>query len=81
MNKSDFRPTRENGEIDVGPRVRVSYRNWRGEIANREISPVGIWYGTTKWHPRVCWLLHCYDWGKDDWRDYALADCNFRERE
>lgn len=73
-------PITETGKPDVGPPVTVEYRNYRGEVATRRVSPVGIWYGNTDWHPELGWLLHCYDWGKEDWRDYSLTDCNFRER-
>jgi hypothetical protein len=73
-----FRPTLDNGTPDVGPAVRVRYTNWRGETADRAISPVKVWFGTTEFHPSEAWLLHCYDHGKTDWRDYALADCDFR---
>ena len=72
------KPTRDDGTPDVGPPVFVMYTNYLGETARREISPVGIWFGSTDWHPKNGWLLHCYDWGKKDWRDYELLSCDFR---
>lgn len=62
---------------DIGPRISVTYTNYRGETAKRTISPIEIWFGQTKWHPKLGWLLHCYDWEKEAFRDYALADCDF----
>lgn len=64
-------------KVDAGPKLHVSYTNYRGEPAVRLISPDGLWFGTTEWHPEPGWLLRCYDWDKTAWRDYALADCDF----
>lgn len=79
QNAWSFRPAHRDGSPDVGPPVLVDYSNYRGEVARRRILPVGVWLGSTEWHPQRGWLLHCYDWDRGDWRDYALADCNFRE--
>lgn len=76
--RAGFRPTLADGTPDVRSAVRVTYTNWRGETANRVISPVKIWFGATEFHPSEAWLLHCYDHGKADWRDYELAACDFR---
>lgn len=73
-----FRPTRADGSPDVGPPIIVCYKNWQGKTDDRTISPVMVWYGSTKWHPREGWILHCYDWRHRDWRDYSLAECDFR---
>lgn len=51
-------PITETGKPDVGPPVTVEYRNYRGDVATRRISPVGLWYGNTDWHPKLGWLLH-----------------------
>lgn len=76
MDAADFKPTRD-GRPDVGPPVYVEYKNYRGEVARRKVSPVGVWYGVTDWHKSPGWLVHLYDWDKCAWRDYALIDCNF----
>lgn len=54
--------------------VRILYKNWRGEIAERVIEPQRIWFGTTQWHPTSQWLLHAYDQDRNAERDFALAD-------
>lgn len=78
MDRSDFKPTRADGSPDVGPEIALDYTNYRRETARRRISIVGVWFGTTEHHPnRPRYLLHCYDWDKQDWLDYALEDCNF----
>lgn len=77
MEQRDFRRINSDGTPDVGPKILLSYTNYRGETQTRTISPVGLWFGQTEYHPKLGWLLHCYDWDKADWRDYSLADCDF----
>lgn len=57
--------------------IQVVYRNYRGEVATRDISPEYVWYGVTDWHPKEGYLLHAYDHEKQAYRDFALADCDF----
>lgn len=57
--------------------IKVVYRNYRGEVATRTLSPEYVWYGTTDWHPKEGYLLHAYDHEKQAYRDFALADCDF----
>ncbi len=66
--------------------LTIIYRNWRGEISERQIVPmirdeadglssVGpLWFGITKWHPVPCWLLHALDTAKGERRDFRLID-------
>lgn len=57
--------------------ITMTYRNWRGEVAQRTIRPVAIWFGKTDWHPEPGWLLNAWDCDKGERRDFALADCQF----
>lgn len=57
--------------------IDVVYRNHRGDVATRTVTPRQVWYGTTEWHPRPQWLLDVWDHGKNAERTYALADCDF----
>ena len=45
-----------------GERIRVRYKNWRGEVAIRHIALEGvpIW-ARSEWHPEPQWLI----WGSD----------------
>lgn len=61
-------------EADV---IKMTYRNYRGEVSRRTISPISIWFGTTDWHPEPGWLLSGIDMDKGERRDFALADCQF----
>lgn len=57
--------------------LTMLYRNWRGEIRVRTIKPLGLRYGTTKWHPDPGWLLTVWDFDKEAERDFALSACQF----
>lgn len=57
--------------------ITMTYRNWRGEVAQRTIRPVALWFGKTDWHPEPGWLLSAWDCDKGERRDFALADCQF----
>lgn len=59
--------------------ITMTYRNWRGEIAEREIAPISIWFGHTDWHTEPQWLLRATDVEKEAERDFALADCQFAD--
>lgn len=52
----------------------ATYRNYRGEVSERTITPKRVWYGSTEWHPEPCWLLTAHDHDKGADRDFALAD-------
>ena len=68
-----------NGYIinNVSP-VKVNYKNWRGEIREREIIIKGLIFGSTKWHPEEQWLLNAIDVEDNKEKQFALRDCNFR---
>lgn len=53
---------------------RVTYRNWRGEVAERVITPIRVWFGSTEWHPEPQWFLRAMDEEKGAERDFALRD-------
>ncbi|MBB2973983.1 hypothetical protein [Mesorhizobium sp. RMAD-H1] len=57
-----------------GEPVQLLYRNWRDEVSLRSITPLRVWYGSTKWHPDAQWLLTAHDHDKGAERDFALKD-------
>lgn len=59
--------------------IDMTYRNYRGEIAERCIIPDRVRFGSTDWHPEPGWLLHAFDTDKGAFRDFALADCQFAD--
>lgn len=54
--------------------LTVTYRNWRGEVGERTITPIRVWFGATDWHPEPQWLLEAFDHDKGANRDFALKD-------
>ena len=54
--------------------VKICYRNHRGEVGLRLITPIEIWFGRTQWHEGNQWLLKAHDHNKDAVRDFALQD-------
>lgn len=53
-------------------KVKVLYTNWKGETRAREIIPVRLWYGSTKWHPEDQYLLEAVDCEDNRSKDFAL---------
>ena len=72
-------PTDEARAIAEAVQITMTYRNWRGEVAQRTIRPVVLWFGKTDWHPEPGWLLSAWDCDKGERRDFALADCQFAD--
>ena len=50
------------------------YRNWKGEISWRTLTPIEVWWGTTEWHKQPQWFLKAQDHSREAIRDFALAD-------
>lgn len=57
-----------------GEPVTLTYTNWRGETAQRTLTPKRIWWGATDWHPEPQWLLTAFDAEKQADRDFSLKD-------
>jgi len=62
---------------DAVPYV-FAYRNWRGEISERRVTPSSVWFGTTDWHPEPQWFMHAYDHDKGARREFAMRDIGAR---
>lgn len=54
--------------------LKFKYKNWEGETAVREVKPIKIWLGESKWHKGKQWFLKAKDVSKDAERDFALRD-------
>jgi hypothetical protein len=61
--------------------LEMTYRNWKGKVSQRRISPVSIRIGTTEWHPEPGALLLAKDMDKNEMREFALKDCDFLSSE
>ncbi len=62
--------------VDCDPRkaIKIVYRNYRGETAQRKVVPQRLWFGATTWHPEEQWLLDAVDVEKGAQRSFALRD-------
>lgn len=57
----NWTPDAEARKPVSGDPVTLTYRNWRGEVAERTITPLRVWFGSTDWHPDPQWLLTAWD--------------------
>jgi hypothetical protein len=61
--------------LTLGRVVTVLYKNYRGELGVRKITPLRYWTGHTLYHPRAnSELLLVYDHEKKANRDYSVND-------
>jgi predicted DNA-binding transcriptional regulator YafY len=56
------------------PTISFIYRNWRGEIRERTVTPRRVWFGRTDWHPAEQWFIEAADSENGELRDFAVAD-------
>lgn len=54
--------------------LRFTYKNYRGEVAERTVIVHGIWWGKTEFHPELQWLMVAYDVPNDKERTFAMRD-------
>lgn len=69
----------ERKEEDGSLRVRVQYTNWVGRTQWRNIIPVSIRFGVSKFHSIPQWLLLVHDLDRGDDREYAMKDIHIWE--
>lgn len=53
--------------------VWLDYTNYRGERAVRCVTPKGLWFGTSDYHPERQWLLKVFDHDRQADREYAMS--------
>lgn len=58
---------------DILPFV-FTYKNYRGEIATRVVTPISVRFGSTEWHPEPQWLMKAFDHEKQAEREFAMMD-------
>lgn len=56
------------------PPLVFTYRNFRGEVAERRVRPISVVFGKNDWHPVPQWLLVAHDLDKDAVRNFAMRD-------
>ena len=60
--------------------IEIGYTNYRGEYSVRRILPIGIWFGSTEYHKEEQWIMHAFDFGKEENRDFAMKDICFMKK-
>lgn len=55
-------------------KIKILYKNYRGETTLREIVPIEIIFGSTEFHPEKQWLLKAYALEKNEERTFAMKD-------
>jgi len=54
--------------------VRILYKNYKDEVAYRNIIPKSIDFIATEWHPEAQWILTAFDIDKNADRGFAIID-------
>lgn len=54
--------------------LRFTYTNYRGETSEREVVPMHMWFGESKFHEGAQWFLKAFDVAKGTLRDFAMSD-------
>ncbi len=60
--------------VAIGEPARIIYTNYRGETAERTITPKRVWFGISDWHQEPQWFVTAFDHDKNADRDFALRD-------
>jgi hypothetical protein len=50
------------------------YVNYRGEKSHRKVTPLGLRFGTSKYHKESTFLLRALDLDKGEEREFAIRD-------
>ena len=62
--------------MEENKNIQISYTNWKNETNNRNIEPIEVWFGETKWHEGKQWYLRALDIDKGEDRTFALTGIN-----
>lgn len=60
--------------LTPGTICTVTYTNWKGNTRKRNIIPVHVVYGKTKFHPEEQWLVEAVDCENKQIKHFALKD-------
>lgn len=60
--------------VDTSRRIIVTYTNYKGITAVRDLTPIRFWFGSNQWHPEPQWMMKAFDEEKRQIRDFAMKD-------
>lgn len=55
-------------------KVQIVYKNWKAVTAERRITPLKMYWGSTNFHQEPQWLLIAMDEDKQEERTFAMKD-------
>jgi hypothetical protein len=61
------------GPCDAPRELRFEYRNHRGEVGVRRVTPRRLWFGVTAWYLDAQWLLDAWDHDRAAVRTFAVV--------
>jgi predicted DNA-binding transcriptional regulator YafY len=53
---------------------QIVYTNYRGDINERRIHPLKLYWGSNEYHPKEQWLVSAMDLDRNVIREFALND-------
>ena len=54
--------------------IEIKYKNWKGKVGNRIITPIKLRYGESEFHKGNQWILKAWDVSKSAVREFAIND-------
>ena len=54
--------------------IEIKYKNWKGKVSNRIITPIKLRYGESEFHKGNQWILKAWDINKSAVREFAIND-------
>jgi hypothetical protein len=61
-------------EVQYVTRIAFDYINWKGSQSRRRARVMGIFWGSTEYHPEEQWLIKAMDLDKKQERVFAMRD-------
>ena len=61
--------------------ITFTYRNWKGEVSERNVIPIKLWRGSTEFHIGNQLLLTAWDVDKKAERTFVVADIIHHSRQ
>lgn len=54
--------------------LKFWYKNYKGKLALRSVTPKRVYWGKNEYHPEEQWLMLAYDWDRAQLRTFAMKD-------
>lgn len=64
-----------SGVSDTAPKLRFKYRNHRGEVSERTVFPIKVYFGSTEFYQDT-WILAAWDFDRQELREFSMELIN-----